>query len=870
MRTMKKVLALSLVLAMALSMVASAASFKDQATINEDLIEDINLMVALNVFSEDGTGAGNFEPNVELTREQVAKLVYVLKNKGVDNKATSWTGMNIFKDVAEGRWSEGYINYCASIGMIAGTGDGYFNPTGKMTAVEVAKLLLVLNGYKADIEGYTGAKWAENIIADAEAAGIFVDYELPVRGVVTREWVAKLLVNAINVTKVKYEDGEATEMYSIDNQPITFATQDLGLVKETGILVATRDVELGKGAINENGDNKYCQVLFDGNNRASNIDYDVDESLLGQVVDVLYKGNTNAFNSDAKIYGITANAKVKVAETTVDAISVSTITDDAKNVNVKINGVTKKVPVNTEVTVFVDYKDATDGNWNKDTVLFDGMKAGANDGRAVKLIDNNGDGIYDVAFIGSVAYGKVGYINASNHTFRVTNVLSVTTEEAYKDLVFVDTVAKNDIVKITKDVTSGVEKTVIELVDKVTGAISKVKNGTTAVIDGTEYKLAAKEIIADDKYAFATDTKAQDYFVDGKYVVYTDAIGATGSEKQTNIAYVIAKKPVEDSWTGVKTNKVEILKNDGKREILAYDEDIDDAIPFNSIVENTVGEYVIKSGKLGIISLTGDGIGTAEATSKNSNKEFDKSANKFFSGNTTYVVNDETYFFVVDLSKGNIADNKYAVLKASEVNGDMDSMTGVKFGYANEGMPYLYFAVLAGKNPGGDASEGIAIASGTVNEERNTNGDKIYSLEVTKLDGTPVTLEAKTDVFTAVKNQMVKYSIGTDGYATVAKWSISGDKYVADAVKTVEGNALVLNSYGYVELASDAKVYYVDAYKSGANDRIMVSAADGIVEAAEISEGVLAKNVLYKLNDSNKISHIIVEVDGEAIVNYAK
>ena len=116
MRTMNKIVALSLVLAMALSMMAGAA-FKDQATINADLVDEINLLVALGVYSENGTGAGYFEPGVELTREQVAKRVYVLKNKGNDNGATSWTGMNIFSDVEEGRWTldikvspvEGYL-----------------------------------------------------------------------------------------------------------------------------------------------------------------------------------------------------------------------------------------------------------------------------------------------------------------------------------------------------------------------------------------------------------------------------------------------------------------------------------------------------------------------------------------------------------------------------------------------------------------------------------------------------------------------------------------------------------------------------------------------------------------------------------------
>ena len=98
MRTMKKVLALSLVLAMALGMMATAA-FKDQEAINEDLAGDISLMVALNVFSEQGTGAGYFEPNRELTREEVAKPIYVLKTTCNDNGATSWTDMHMFMDI---------------------------------------------------------------------------------------------------------------------------------------------------------------------------------------------------------------------------------------------------------------------------------------------------------------------------------------------------------------------------------------------------------------------------------------------------------------------------------------------------------------------------------------------------------------------------------------------------------------------------------------------------------------------------------------------------------------------------------------------------------------------------------------------------
>ena len=136
MRKMNKIVALSLVLAMALSMMASAASFKDQATINADLIDEINLLVNLGVYSEQGTGDGYFEPNMTITRAQAAKIIYVLKNKGVDNGATSWTGLNIFSDVEVGSWYEGYVNYCASVGILAGTGDNKFTPNGQLTGVE--------------------------------------------------------------------------------------------------------------------------------------------------------------------------------------------------------------------------------------------------------------------------------------------------------------------------------------------------------------------------------------------------------------------------------------------------------------------------------------------------------------------------------------------------------------------------------------------------------------------------------------------------------------------------------------------------------------------------------------------------------------
>ena len=859
MRTMKKVIALSLVLAMALSMMATAA-FKDQEAINEDLTGDISLMVALNVFSEQGTGAGYFEPNRELTREEVAKLIYVLKNKGNDNGATSWTGMNIFKDIESGRWSEGYINYAASVGMMAGTGEGYFNPTAKMSAVEVAKLLLVLNGYKADVQGYLGTNWDVNIIRDAEAAGIFANYELPVRGSVTREWVARLMNNGIYATKVKYEDGQAVEQYDlITKEPITFATQDLQMVTTTGILMATPNAKIAENlddvANNTNGKNKICTVVTGLNDDDETVivdfEYDAPLSLLGQKVTVLSKG---ALNTSNKVYGVTTYKDNVVTTTTMDAVKY----DDDDFEGTDASG----------FAMFVDY--VMDADFDPET----GFGADSNDGRTVTLVDYDDNGKYDAGFVKSVVYDKVTYTNPARHTIRFQDNtdLSVSTESAYKKIIFEDSVAKDDIVKITYDFADGVKNISIQKVDKVTGAVTKLTDKGIATIDGSDYELG--QFHMKGYTAIEVSSKALDYYVDGKYVVYSNAISTEAAE-QTNIAYVINYGTVESDWVGVDaTNKVEIIKNDGTREVLSYvaDENIPDdeenAIDWASVAGTKGGlvEYVMKSGKVYFRELNTK----LTANNVDDKKEFDKSENKFYANDKTYLVNDETYFFVVD-------GDDYAVLKASEIKGDMAAKVGTKFAATSDGLPYLHYAVLTG-SASAEESKGTAITAANYTTELNDENEKIYKLVVTELDGTEVTLVSDDEsMFKGKTNKIVEYTVNDEGLVATLTAKVPTD-YQRAALTVHEGNSVmvidennnnvVTGTATYKDLADDVKIYYVDAYKSNGEERIIVSEGDGVIVSAQTTEAdEYEVSVMYKTNDDGEISHIIVEVDGQAIWN---
>ena len=163
MKNLKKVLSLVLALAMALSLMtvafaADASDYKDYDKVTHK--EAVDVMTAVGVFNGTGDGS-NFSPDGTLTREQAAKIItYMLVGQEQADKLTATVAP--YSDVAASRWSAGAIAYCTNEGILAGTGNGKFNPTGELTGLEFAKMLLVALGYDATIEQLTGGAWAIN------------------------------------------------------------------------------------------------------------------------------------------------------------------------------------------------------------------------------------------------------------------------------------------------------------------------------------------------------------------------------------------------------------------------------------------------------------------------------------------------------------------------------------------------------------------------------------------------------------------------------------------------------------------------------------------------------------------------------------
>ena len=227
MRNLKKILALVLALVMSLSLVtiANASDFTDADDITYEEAADVMSTIGVIEGYEDGS----FDPDGTLVREEAAKLVtFMLLGDNANNLGIERSSFN---DGAMTRWSAPAIEYCVSLGIIDGAGDGNFYPRGQLTAVAFAKVLLTALGYDADTEGLVGATWSVNTAALAMEVGLDNGIEdLSWNAALTREEAAQMALNAIQAPLVAYEGGVTVV---VGDTPVSFGSGDAYYITTT-------------------------------------------------------------------------------------------------------------------------------------------------------------------------------------------------------------------------------------------------------------------------------------------------------------------------------------------------------------------------------------------------------------------------------------------------------------------------------------------------------------------------------------------------------------------------------------------------------------------------------------------------------------
>lgn len=587
MRTLKKVLALSLVFAMAFTMMAGAA-FKDQDKIDSSLNDDISLLTALGVFQGDENG--NFNPTDNVRRSEAAKMIYVLKNNGVDDGAVAFQGVSKYSDVPVGHWAEGYINYCTNLGYMGGwqeNGVQKFDPNGNVTGVELMKMLLCMIGYKADIQGYTGNGWQTNVLVDAAVSGLTVEFTPSVYAATPRQWTARLMTNAIDAPYVSYNRGELQFGNATDSNR-SYGQQYLGLETVEGTLTETNHNKLATAtSANEYSisaalnDENYVRVVNTADKKDVSAVGDADDSLLGQPVKMYYKVGTGT--SENKLYAVLPYAKdEKVITTDVDAITVKKQDDGKYKVTVDGLGTKTYDPASNSFAVYSDNILIDDAATSVDKYL------GGNVNDQVTLIaDKNTNMIKTVQLHTTMAFAKVDKLDADKGIFALDKMstwlqsIGGLKDESGKTLTFnssnKDNFAKylnvdskvevGSFVKIVLDISSGKPVYNVTLADKVEGTVASytLNNAgdaySTLNIGGSDYKLAAGGNYVDGyTWNLNTVNKHDTFYTDGKYVVYST--GSKAGATVDNLAMVTKTTTTVDSWSN-PVYKVKALLTDG-------------------------------------------------------------------------------------------------------------------------------------------------------------------------------------------------------------------------------------------------------------------------------------------------------------------
>ena len=159
-----------------------------------------------------GTSSTTFQPEVNLTRAMAAQVLYNLEGQ------LAVTGDTTFTDAADaGDWAVKAITWAEQTGVVAGIGDGLFDPTANVTREEFAQMMYNYASYKeydltleGDLSQFEDASaisgWAETAMSWANGSGLINGHEatglIDPAGTTTRAQAASIITNFdLNVAK---------------------------------------------------------------------------------------------------------------------------------------------------------------------------------------------------------------------------------------------------------------------------------------------------------------------------------------------------------------------------------------------------------------------------------------------------------------------------------------------------------------------------------------------------------------------------------------------------------------------------------------------------------------------------------------------
>ena len=622
MRNLKRALSLAMASIMVLGMMvvgAGAVSYDDFSDKDKIVNDDaVSMLVELNVIN--GKDDGSFDPEGIVTRAEMAKMICVVLNGGKDPSLGNVSNYTYTDTV--GHWAAAYIEYCTTLGIVAGDGTGKFNPSNTVTGAEAAKMLLVALGFKSEIEGFTGANWAVNVNVRANQKGLFDELSINPSEGLTRDNAAQMVWNALDAGVVSYDYTLITDGSSItssptliDNESKTLLTDKFKVAKLEGVIVANENATSTGTAVEKEDVTVLLLTSDDADSKQDEGDTitlktATAANLLGKSVTMFAKDWKNG------AYQTVLGNPVVSSDNMIATISEDSDADDVKDAlkDAGIKEVSKAVLVQNFIR-------ATDKDDKELTIsgMADVAKLTGN-GIEVTVISNDNDNKADFVIVTKMIAGKVSAYNAKgNDGDGYITVTALLTDIAKADQIagaeFADVKGSEDLAKDDIVLYYRVGDTFYaEKADSVNVTVTSTK-GDDQIKDGSNtYKASALSSKYDDDNntvlttAVEPDDEVTLYLDNFGYVVYTDAVTAadeymfiTGSDASVKSGFEsLTIKGVLSDGTEVTAS---VNKIDSKKLSSAFDGKTESAA--EAMVNNKIVTYT-KTGEKYNITVKDD------------------------------------------------------------------------------------------------------------------------------------------------------------------------------------------------------------------------------------------------------------------------
>ena len=854
-----------LAFACAFTMFAGAA-FTDQADINTDNADAVELLTALNVIQGDPDGS--FAPEREVTRAEMAKMIYVIRNGGNDNADAYKTVSTSFTDIS-GHWAEGYIKYLQNTGIVAGKSATRFDPDSTVTTGEAMKMALVLAGYRADKAGLTGTQWLNNTVSYATTYGLTKDVHSAIAGGCTRQDAAQILSNTLTeVNAVQWS--EVTNSFLNDSEkglawggdPITVGEKWMDLRIETGFITDVPSAKVNPKSISftyENAKGEDVDVTF------RNATADVAD-LMGYEVKVVW--NDEDVTAADAIYGIYKTA---------NNVSYEAVWKDIEKDGDKVKFDGKSYKLNgDQITVYADEDwselDAytwTSNNFNKDALS-----------DTVVFIDNDGDGDLDAAQVKTQAVTQVTYVGSKNVTTKalVGNqdlyTFAYDTTADLSDVNVYEGIAKDDYVKVSYDVYT--DKVTYEKLDVQTGTIeaTRTNNTTKEIKIGGEWLKATLGYDGVDNLSAATGDTVE-YVAIGNLIYNIKKTDGQWGSNSIAMVYNAAKGAANT----LDADKVmaDIIKRDGSTATVEVSKvnnaDVNGTLATVTDIAGKIVTYRVVDGKYEFRTLDDDD-NTAGFEHALTNDDGGAYAGAPVSKYDGIEIADDAIVFVIHEGGADSgyadADNSADVLTGSElkkargatfeeVYADNDMyLTNTKNGFN-----YVYGMVVGIDTDtlittGSNYGYLLADAAETAVDGKNY---RVFNMWTEA--GEITAYEETGDEFEYESGTVITYEVTSvkDGITYIK--SVDVPDLTIGQVTAKDGNNVGLDGTKY-ELVNDSVVLNVDTDAgtgiSGGDE------ARGQIAEADLDAGVL--NVLYDVDANDEIIFMLIDTVNNEILNF--